>query len=189
MSPRIGLNKEMILEAAAVLADEEGIHSVTLASLSKKLNVRPPSLYNHIEGLNGIRRELALFGLTSLYEEMAAAIQGAKKEEAVRRMAKAYMRFAKNRPGLYDATFVPKDGDKRIEEAGGKIVRLVLSVLKAYHLDADAAIHAVRGLRSILHGFAGLRQNNAFGLPYDIEESLDRTIRAYLIGLDIYQDK
>ncbi|MCY8160167.1 TetR family transcriptional regulator, partial [Bacillus licheniformis] len=64
MSPRIGLNKDAVLEAAAALADEEGIHEVTLASLSKRLNVKSPSLYNHIKGLNDLRKELALYGLT-----------------------------------------------------------------------------------------------------------------------------
>lgn len=176
---------QTILEAAAELADQEGVHGLTLASISKKLNVRPPSLYNHIEGLGGIRTELAVWGLTSLYEEMAISIQGAQKDEAVCNMARAYIDFAKKRPGLYAATLLkPAGEDKRIEEAGGQIVNLALSVLKPYDLDSVSAIHAVRGLRSIMHGFAALMHNRAFGLPYDIEDSLEMAICAFLAGLD-----
>ncbi|OZS77060.1 TetR family transcriptional regulator, partial [Tetzosporium hominis] len=45
MSPRIGLSQKMIVDAAAEIADQEGLNGVTLAALSKKMNVRPPSLY------------------------------------------------------------------------------------------------------------------------------------------------
>lgn len=176
------------MEAAAALADEEGIHEVTLASLSKRLNVKSPSLYNHIKGLNDLRKELALYGLTILYENMASAIQRAEENQAVSQMAHAYLAFAKNRPGLYEATFIAMpDEDGRLDEAGDRVLALVLSVLKDYHLDDEAAIHAVRGLRSILHGFAALRQHDAFGLPYDVEESLDLTIRVFLKGIAVYQ--
>lgn len=36
MSPRAGLHQKMIIEAAAEIADQEGINGVTLAALSKK---------------------------------------------------------------------------------------------------------------------------------------------------------
>lgn len=42
MSPRIGLTQKMIVDAAAEIADQEGVNGVSLAALSKKMNVRPP---------------------------------------------------------------------------------------------------------------------------------------------------
>ncbi len=71
MSPRIGLTKKMIVDTAAEIADQEGVNGVSLAALSKKMNVRPPSLYNHINGLQAIRTELAVRGLTKLFDQMA----------------------------------------------------------------------------------------------------------------------
>ncbi len=47
---------------AAALADEQGLDGVTLAALALRLGIRTPSLYNHVAGLEGLRRELALFG-------------------------------------------------------------------------------------------------------------------------------
>lgn len=78
MSPRAGLHQKMIIEAAAEIADQEGINGVTLAALSKKMNVRPPSLYNHISGLQGIRTELAVSGLTKLFDQMADSVKEQK---------------------------------------------------------------------------------------------------------------
>ena len=50
-------------------------------------------------------------------------------------------------------------------------------------LQADAAIHAVRGLRAIAHGFATIEQAGGFGLAHDRDESFLRLVRAYIAGL------
>lgn len=42
---------------------------------------------------------------------------------------------------------------------------------------------AVRGLRSIAHGFATLELAGGFGLPFDPDESFLRLLQAYLVGL------
>lgn len=56
-------------------------------------------------------------------------------------------------------------------------------MLELYGLDEAAAIHAVRGLRSIVHGFATLELAGGFGLPLDCDESFLRLLRAYVAGL------
>ena len=55
--PKVGLEINEILEAAGEIADVHGMREVTLANLAKKLNIRPPSLYNHFEGLGGLRKK------------------------------------------------------------------------------------------------------------------------------------
>jgi len=66
VAPRVGLNREAVVEAAASFADEEGLEGVTLAELAARLGVRTPSFYNHVAGLEGLRRELALLGIREL---------------------------------------------------------------------------------------------------------------------------
>lgn len=48
-------------------------------------------------------------------------------------------------------------------------------------------IHAVRGLRSIVHGFATLEAGGGFGMPLDRDESFLRLLRAYLAGLRTHE--
>lgn len=48
MSPRETLNRERVLCAAAELADERGIDSVTMRALGRKLGVEAAALYNHV---------------------------------------------------------------------------------------------------------------------------------------------
>ena len=65
MSPRIGLTLQKIVETAAEIADTNGIQEVTLASLAQRLGVRSPSLYNHVKGLQDVRKNLGIYGIKS----------------------------------------------------------------------------------------------------------------------------
>ncbi|OBA04606.1 transcriptional regulator [Bacillus subtilis] len=185
MSPRIGLSQKMIIDAAAEIADQEGLNSVTLAALSKKMNVRPPSLYNHINGLQAIRTELAVSGLTRLYEQMAVSVTEQKEDAAMLSLAHAYVDFAVENPGYYEASLL-KVQDERAEIVSEEIVRLVSKLLIENGYASDkTAIHATRGLRSLLHGFTALIAKEAFEREEDISESLSYSIRTFLSGLII----
>ena len=44
--------KEAVIKATSDLADEKGLNNVSLKAVAQKLNIRTPSLYNHIESLD-----------------------------------------------------------------------------------------------------------------------------------------
>jgi AcrR family transcriptional regulator len=188
MSPRskVGLELTTILETAGILADQNGIQEVTLANLAKKLNIRPPSLYNHFNGLLDLRKKLAIYGLEKLYAELAQAETKVSGTDAVLAISKAYVSFARKHPGIYEATLLaPDPEDVNVQVAGEKIVDLTVRVLMTFDLDGDDALHAVRGLRSILHGFSALEQRGGFKMSFDLDESIKRTIKAFLYGMEI----
>ncbi|MFJ7725196.1 TetR/AcrR family transcriptional regulator [Neobacillus sp. NPDC097160] len=182
--PKIGLDLTTILEAAGEIADQKGMHEVTLANLAKKLGIRPPSLYNHFDGLPGLRKKLAIHGFDRLNEVMADAAIGVSGTEAVLAISKAYVNFARKHPGIYEATlFAPDPEDEDVQQAGAKIVDLSIRVLQAYQLEGNLALHAVRGLRSILHGFSALEQKGGFKMTLDLDESLSIILKAFLAGI------
>jgi AcrR family transcriptional regulator len=182
--PKVALDLETVIEAAAKIADQFGAQEVTLANLAKRLNIRPPSLYNHVDGLPGLRKELAIFGLNKLYEELAETAVGLTGEKAIIELSKTYINFARKHPGLYEATLMaPDKKDPKVQAAGGKIVDLTLNVLREYDLQGDSALHAVRGLRSILHGFSSLEQRGGLELSLDLDVSLMLIIKAFLAGI------
>ena len=187
MSPRAGLNREAVVEAAASLADEEGLEGVTLAELASRLGVRTPSLYNHVAGLEGLRRELALLGTRELGRRLGRAAVGKTTDEATFAMAQAYRDFVKERPGLYAATVrsyrLSAPEDPELAAAEGEALEVVLAVLASYGLSSEEAAHAARGLRSVAHGFATLEVAGGFGIPLDLDESFRRLLRAFTAGL------
>ena len=187
MSPRVGLNRASVVEAAAVLADEVGLEGVTLARLSSGLGVRTPSLYNHIGGLDDLRRELALIGTRELGERLGRAAVGKSGDEAVVMLAGAYRAYVAERPGLYAASVrsfrVSDPADEERRAAEGEVLGVVLDALSGYGLRGDDALHAVRGLRSVVHGFATLEGGGGFGMALDPDESFRRLIAAFVEGL------
>ncbi|MEH7072939.1 TetR/AcrR family transcriptional regulator [Neobacillus drentensis] len=183
--PKIGLELSFIIEAAGKLADEHGVNAVTLANLAKKLGIRPPSLYNHFDGLSGLRKKLAIYGIDKLYEAMANAADGVSGTETVLAVSQAYVDFARRHPGMYEATLLaPNPEDVDVQQAGAKIVDLSVRILQAYQLEGERALHAVRGLRSILHGFSALEQKGGFKMSLDLNESLFISIKALLTGME-----
>jgi AcrR family transcriptional regulator len=182
--PKIGLELTAILEAAAELANENGMQEVTLANLAKKLSIRPPSLYNHFDGLPGLRKKLAIYGLEKLYEHLSVAAIGVSGTEALLSLSKAYIGFARKHPGLYEATLMAPDPEEaEVQQAGEKIVHLTVLVLQSFQLEGDLALHAVRGLRSILHGFAALEQKGGFKMALDLDESVKIVLKAFITGM------
>lgn len=184
MCPRIGLDITTLLQAATEIADTQGMNEVTLASLAKKLGIRSPSLYNHIEGLEDLRKKLAIHGLQLLHSGLVKATFEKSGDEALFALADAYVSFARTHPGLYQATLrAPDVQDVEAQKLGNDLVNLIVHVLGTYDLEGEAAIHGVRGLRSLLHGFTSLEQNGGFGLPLDLDVSLRLLIKTFLAGI------
>lgn len=184
---RAGLNRSRVVAQAAVLADDIGLERLTLASVAKHLGVRLPSLYNHIEGLEGLRRELSMLALRELAGELSAAAVGKAGRDALRATADAYRAYAVRFPGRYTATVAaPAPADIDHNDAAAAVLQVVVSVLHGYGLAGDPAIHAVRELRASLHGWADLETSGAFGMPQDLDVSYERLIDHLHVSLTHY---
>ncbi len=101
---RAGLDRAAVALATAAVADSEGLDALTLARLAERLGVRTPSLYNHVDGLPGLRRALALLGRRELAARLGRVAIGKAGDEAVAALGHAYRAFVIERPGLYAAT-------------------------------------------------------------------------------------
>jgi AcrR family transcriptional regulator len=55
-----------VLNAAIQLLDQEGREALSLGRLAQRLGIQTPSLYNHIDGLPGLYRALAVWNARTL---------------------------------------------------------------------------------------------------------------------------
>ena len=181
MPRRPGLDRRAVIAEAAALADESGFENVTLANLAERLNVRPPSLYNHIAGTEELHARLALLGIRTLQAELARAAIGLNGADGIIAVSDAYRRFAKLRPGLYRSTLrAPKPTDVELIAASSEVLEVMRAVLAPLQLGEDELIHAVRTLRSLMHGFVSLEAVHGFGLRQDIDESFRFMLVAFI---------
>lgn len=183
MATRTRLDRAAVVEAAAALGDAAG-EEVSLGQLAAHLGVRVPSLYNHVAGQDGLRRELALHGIRELASRLGRAAMGRSADDAIRAMAHAYRDFARERPTLYAACQRAPDPHNAVLIAASEDVLVILrKVLQAYDLEGDAAVHTIRGLRSVMHGFVTLEAAGGFGIPLDVDASYDHLISVFIKGL------
>ena len=173
-----------MVRAAVALADSEGLETVTLTRLAAELGVRPPSLYNHVAGQEGIRHELALYGVRELGRRLERAAVGKSRDEALRAVAHAYRAFAHEHPRLYAATLrAPTPDDAELRAVSEDLLAVIAAIFAGFGLAGDDALHATRALRSLTHGFVAMEAAGGFGLPLDLDESYHRLVDIFIAGL------
>jgi AcrR family transcriptional regulator len=187
MSPRSNLTKETVVQAAAEWLNTEGSEALSLGRLADKLGIRTPSLYNHVEGLPGLRRELSILNARMLAERLNDAALGRSGPELVKVVMHTIRSYIKEYPGLYMSTVrasgTQTEVDPELQQEEARSVKVGLAVMASFGLEGEDAIHAVRGLRSLVHGFATLEVSGGFGMSLDLDESFARLVELFITGL------
>jgi AcrR family transcriptional regulator len=182
--PKRNLSRAAVVSAASDLLDECAGSELKLADLANRLGVRVPSLYNHVDGADDLRAGIALYGTQELGRRLGRAAIGRSGEDALWALADAYRAFAKERPGLYLVTLrAPAPEEAERIAASDEIIAVLTRVLEPFGFPYERAIHAIRGVRSLLHGFVSLELAGGFGMPLDVDESFRQLITSFIAGL------
>ncbi|MQW77849.1 TetR family transcriptional regulator [Nocardioides sp. dk4132] len=163
-----------MVAGAAALADEVGLANVTMGLLAERLGVRAPSLYKHVEGQADLTRRIAVLALVELGDALRDAVAGRAGKDALAAAALTFRGYVLAHPGRYAATVrVDPDGrpDDPLVAAGARVLDSLAGVLVGYGIDEADTVHALRTLRSLLHGFAVLEAAGGFAMPTDVDDS------------------
>ncbi|HSM57352.1 MAG TPA: WHG domain-containing protein [Candidatus Sulfomarinibacteraceae bacterium] len=185
MAKRRRLSRQRLIEQAAQMMDAAGdAEALTLTALARALNVRTPSLYNHIDSLQDLNQALATFAAQRLLDRLRQAATGKVGSEALLSVARAYRRFAHEHPGIYPLTTrAPEPQDEALSAVAQELLQMLLLVLASCGLQGDEALHAIRGFRALLHGFVALEAGEGYKMDLDRDESFERAVLAYVNGL------
>jgi AcrR family transcriptional regulator len=172
-----------IRQAACILANRHGIDGLSMNELAQALNVRTPSLYSHVAGIDDVKRVVALHGLEELDRGAARATIGKSGPDAVRSLLTGYRDFVRRNPGVYAATLAPRE-DAQWRAAINRLKETCVAALQSYGLKGDEAIHALRGLRSVVHGFVSLEAAGALKDPVSRDASFAWLVESFVVMLD-----
>jgi AcrR family transcriptional regulator len=184
--PRAGLDASIVTEAGAALADEIGLDRLSMSIVAERLGVKTPSLYKHVDGLAALTHRIAVLGATEAGDALRDATQGRSGRDALAAAAQALRGYVREHPGRYAATTGarPSGPDDPLGPALQRTLTSLSAVLRGYRLDPAEEVHALRMLRSMLHGFATLEGAGGFQMSTDVDESfrwvidfLDRGLR------------
>lgn len=185
MATKRRLNPSVVVETAVELANAGTFEAVTLAALAERLDVRIPSLYNHISGLPGLHYQMSLWAMRSSGDLIRRAGVGKAGADAVLSMAHAYRAFAHANPGIYRLILrAPAPDEPELAAAAQELLDLLLAALRPYGLSEEVMLHTVRGLRSLMHGFVDLEISGGFALALDRDESFERLMRGFIAGIE-----
>lgn len=168
--PRVPLSRERVLRAAVLLADEDGIESLTMRELGLRLGVEAMSLYNHVANKDDI-----LDGMVDLVVgEIDLPSDAADWKAAMRaRAISAQSVFARHpwASALIDSR--ESSGPARL-----RYFDWVLGTLRRAGFSLEMAAHAFSVLDSYIYGFGRQQLNVSAGPDVKPEEMAEAFLRA-----------
>jgi AcrR family transcriptional regulator len=184
--PRSRLDTARVVEEAARIADADGLAEVTLVRVAESLGVRAPSLYNHVEGVQGMLRLLTILSFGELTEAIRNAAVGRSRASALTAVAHAYRAYAHEHAGCFAATVrASATGDAELSAAGLRPVEVIAAVIDAWGFTGDDAVKRILVIRSALHGFNSLEAAGAFGFALDVDQSFELMLQTLVAGLEM----
>jgi AcrR family transcriptional regulator len=165
--------RQLIITTARRIAEAEGWDAVTTRRLSAEIEYSQPVLYKHFSNMESIAQSVAVDGFRELAESLSnAQDDAAEPEQALRRIAHAYIEFAVANPAVYDAMFTrattlhfaAADTPIELSAAFAGLRDAVTAVADV--ADADTATET---LWAALHGLATLGRSGRLRDGHDSE--------------------
>ena len=170
---RAGLGTASVTLAGAQLADETGLDQLSMGILAERLGVKTPSLYKHVDNVADLTHRIGVLSMDELADVVGDAIRGRAGKDALVAAAQAMRSYVKDHPGRYAAGNAarPTGADDPLIPAAQRVLEALAAVLHGYDLDPAQQVHALRMLRSTLHGFATLEESGGFMIDTDVDDS------------------
>ena len=178
-----GITRTQVIECAATLVNSQGFAALSLAQIASQTGVKVPSLYNYVNGIDDVRQALATRGAQEILAVVVHAAVGRAGGDAIMAVALAYRAYIVRNPGVYAATIQTDNSDPAFRQANAELLWVLTQILAPYHLSAQDLIHALRGLRSLVHGFATLEISGGFGMPVDLAVSFVQMVQTFIGGI------
>lgn len=178
------ISDELIIETSARIANKVGLDNLSLKIIAEELNIKSPSLYNHISSLDEIKSQLMVYGWKQIEEKMIDSAVGVSGYEALKNMCNVFYDYATNNKGIFTAMlwYNKYESDEK-QNATTRLFNMLFKIMKSLNITDENINHIIRTLRGFLEGFSLLVNNNAFGNPISIKESFDLSLEIIMNGI------
>jgi AcrR family transcriptional regulator len=149
------LARDDVIRAAADLADREGWHALSLARVARRLNRHASSMYAHVEGLDDLRKGVALLAADELAQRVWSAVIGKVGADALSAIAVEYRSYALAHPGRTASLSAIDRGDA---EFAARMVHLhepLAATFRSFGLDDEQAASAHQIFGATINGLVG----------------------------------
>ena len=186
MPRRRRLDRRQVVEAAIAVAEAEGPDAVGVNRVARALGIKPPSLYNHVANGDDLAWAVVVEANRRLLARLRAVPGGgADPEGRLLALALATRAWAVENRALYTimAQTPAHNDDPEFAETMGESLGIFGGPLAAVGVSGDLAIHAIRALRAVIHGFLLLESGGQFRLPQGVDDSFRWMVVATVRGI------
>lgn len=178
------LSTDVIVETAAALSNEVGLENLSLKMIAEALDIKSPSLYNHINSLDDVKEKLMIYGWKQIEKGIIDAAVGVTGYEALRGMCYAFYDYAIHHKGVFNAMLWYNKYENDISnETTSRLFHLLFKIMNSLNISEENINHIIRTLRGFLEGFTLLVNNNSFGNSISIRESFDLSLDIIINGI------
>ncbi len=155
-------DRKTILAAAMDHVLKNGVNKLAIRSVAAALDLAPNALYRYFANLAALEAALAEESRRRLLEVLRKAAGKKPPEEAIRSIAKAYVRFAREQPQVFSLTLMPSTAKTEGDAVHVQSWRFVLGHVARIYGEQRAPEAAV-ALWAFLHGMTALEAARVFG--------------------------
>lgn len=178
------VSKKIVIQTASDIADKNGLNGVSLKTVADKLNIKTPSLYNHIESLDDLLREVAHNGMRIMNERMIKVAVGKIGKEAIQSVSIEYLNYMIEHPGIYETIqWAGWHGTEETTTIFNDYLSLLTTLIQSCNLKQGKTFEILNMLTGIIHGYTTLQLRNAFSEPDKIRIELSETVDTLLAGI------
>jgi AcrR family transcriptional regulator len=186
--------KDSLIEEALEMIEKDGISSITLRELTKKLGTSRSAVYRHYSSKDDLIKAVIQAGFDKLDATVHPMLLGdGNILDKLYKMGKAYMTFAIQNPNLYRTIFgneIQKERNESCDINDAKdapgfhaLVGLITQAQELALVKKDDAFMQSTVIWSMMHGISNLLIDGHLHIQENIDELYELTFKTLLRGI------
>lgn len=169
------LTRQDVISAAITCLDTEGEGALGVNRVARELGIKPPSIYNHVQGNDDLRRAVAIEGWRQVLEHHRSQRLVSDHTQRFRGVVRSFRSFAKARPAFFAVTTSTwlDEQDPDVRPVWDEIFELFGQALAPFGLADQQLLYAGITVRATLQGFLGMERAQQITSPELADQTFD----------------
>ena len=177
------LDRETILANAEAIVDRLGWPKLTMSELARELDVRVPSLYNHVPNLEGLLGDLQIRAMSQLANELGRAAMGKVGATGFRALASVLRDYARRHPGRYELAMREPLDVERLQVASADAAEALIAVITSFGV-VDPSQELMLTCFGAIHGVVTLEVGGLYSGVVDTDPVFERAVDLVVLLLE-----
>lgn len=179
------INLNLIVDQSLKIIDRDGWERLTIKALSDDLGIKSPSIYNYFKNLALLNEKIFLQINDDMISFLIFSTDKNKKQGAILEFSRAYREYAMTYPERYKFySFYPANNLSSFPSSSLNLRDFFAEIVKAsFQISELEASHAIRTIRSYVHGFVMFELTGSWSNHFDLNESFEASIKLIVEGI------